>query len=70
MEEQKIKEDCKHQSAAGFGSNTGCLFVCPFRLGSVASLRFPCPHPLSLSGYLFPALQEQTVMQTDVLWGG
>lgn len=30
---------------------------------------YPPPLPLTLSGYLFPDLQEQTVMQTDGLWG-
>lgn len=42
----------------------------------VLSSRLSCLSPfslssssLSLSGYLFPDLQEQTVMHTDVLWG-
>lgn len=66
---EKIREEWKHQKAAGLGSNTLSLSVSPFFFTQLFICTSLSSSPLSLSGYLFPDLEEQTVMQTDLLWG-
>ncbi len=69
MNRKRLERSVNIRRLLGLGQTLCCSLSLLSSSLSCMSLFFVLFLCLSLSGYLFPDLKEQTVMQTDVLWG-